>query len=148
MANGCYRTNYSPTIEAGAVLVPPEGEPVMLGGPEAEPYAREVSAVQRMRAVECFIVPEEEYPGAVILSLPEVFVEALSSRPLVRLGLVGYDIMPHGLFEALRNAFPAAEFVDLSRDYEILRAIKSRAEIAMLAHAFEIGAEGLRAAMP
>jgi Xaa-Pro aminopeptidase len=148
MANGCYLTNYWPTIEAGAVLVPPEGEPVLLGGPEAEPYAREVSAVQRMRAVSCFIVPEEEYPGAVILSLPEVFAEALRGQPLRRLGLVGYDIMPLGLYDALRNAFPAAEFIDLSRDYEMLRAVKSEAEIAMLAHAFDIGAEGLRAAMP
>jgi Xaa-Pro aminopeptidase len=148
MANGCYLTNYWPTIEAGAVLVPPEGEPVLLGGPEAEPYAREVSAVQRMRAVDCFIVPEEEYPGAVILSLSEVFAEALRGQPLRRLGLVGHDIMPHGLFEALRNAFPAVKFIDLSRDYEMLRAVKSEAEIAMLAHAFENGAEGLRAAMP
>jgi Xaa-Pro aminopeptidase len=80
MANGCYLTNYWPTIEAGAVLVPPEGETVLLGGPEAEPYAREVSAVQRMRAVACFIVPDEEYPGAVILSLPEAFAEALRGR--------------------------------------------------------------------
>ena len=148
MANGCYLTNYWPTIEAGAVLVPPEGEVVLLGGPEAEPYASEVSAVQRMRAVSCFIVPEEEYPGAVILSLPEVFAEALGGRPLRRLGLVGYDILPHGLFEALRDAFPAAEFIDLSRDYEMLRAIKSEAEIAMLAHAFDIGAAGLQAAIP
>jgi Xaa-Pro aminopeptidase len=148
MSNGCYLTNYWPTIEAGAVLVPPEGAPVLLGGPEAEPYAREVSAVQRMRAVDCFIVPEEEYPGAVILSLPQVIAEALGSRPLRKLGLVGYSIMPHGLFEALRNAFPVVEFIDLSREYEMLRAVKSEAEIAMLAHAFEIGAEGLRAAIP
>jgi Xaa-Pro aminopeptidase len=148
MSNGCYLTNYWPTIEAGALLVPPEGEPVLLGGPEAEPYAREVSAVQRMRAVDCFIVPEEEYPGAMILSLPEVFAEALGSRPLLRLGLVGYDIMPLGLFQALRSAFPAVEFVDLSREYEMLRAIKSEAEIAMLAHAFDIGAAGLQAAIP
>jgi Xaa-Pro aminopeptidase len=84
MSNGCYLTNYWPTIEAGAALVPPEGEAVLLGGPEAEPYAREVSAVQRMRAVSCFIVPEEEYPGAVILSLPEVFAEALRGRPAGR----------------------------------------------------------------
>jgi Xaa-Pro aminopeptidase len=146
MANGCYLTNYWPTIEAGAVLVPPDGEAVLLGGPEAEPYAREVSAVQRMRAVECFIVPEEEYPGAVILSLPQVFAEAMGGRPLRRLGLVGYDILPHGLFEALRDAFPVVEFIDLSREYEMLRAVKSEAEMAMLAHAFDIGAAGLKAA--
>ena len=148
MSNGCYLTNYWPTIEAGAVLMPLDGEAVLLGGPEAEPYAREVSAVQRMRPVSCFIVPEEEYPHAVILSLPQVFAEALGGKPLRKLGLVGYDIMPHGLFEALREAFPDAEFVDLSREYEMLRAIKSEAEIAMLAHAFDIGAAGLRAAMP
>jgi Xaa-Pro aminopeptidase len=148
MADGCYLTNYWPTIEAGAVLVPLDGEPLLLGGPEAQEYAREVSAVQQQRAVDAFVVPEEEYPGAVILSLPAVFAEALRGRPLQRLGLVGLGVMPHGLFESLRHAFPAVEFVDLSRDYVMLRAIKSEAEIAMLAHSFEIGAAGLRAAIP
>ena len=73
MYNGCYLTNYWPTIEPGAVLVTLEEEPILLGGPEAAPYAREVSKIPTLRSVECFIVPEEEYPGATIYSLADIF---------------------------------------------------------------------------
>jgi Xaa-Pro aminopeptidase len=84
----------------------------------------------------------------VILSLPDVFNEALGGRPLRRLGVVGLDSMPHGLATAIHRAFPNVEMVDMSRDYEVMRAVKSEAEIAMAGRAFDIGAEGLKAAIP
>jgi Xaa-Pro aminopeptidase len=148
MYNGCYLTGYWPTIESGAVLVPREGQPLLLGGPEASPYAKEVSAIQEMRSAECFMVPEEEYPGAVILSLPEIFTEALQGKALKRLGLVGYDIVPYGIIQDLIRAFPSAEFVDLTREYTLMRAVKSNAEIAIMSACFDLGAEGLQAAIP
>jgi Xaa-Pro aminopeptidase len=148
MANGCYLTGYWPTIEPGGVLVPADGEPLLLGGPEAQTYACEVSAVRTYRVVDVFLVPEEEYPAATILTLPELLEKATGGRSLRRLGIVGYEVMPHGLFETIRRAIPATALVDLSREYEMLRAAKSQAEIAMMAHAFDVGAEGLRAAMP
>jgi Xaa-Pro aminopeptidase len=148
MANGCYLTGYWPIIESGGVLLPLEGEPLLLGGPEAAPYAREVSAIQNLRAVDVFLVPEEEYPGAVIQTLPEVLAEALGDRPLRRLGVVGYGVMPHGLAVAMHEALPGVEFVDMTREYEVMRAIKSEAEIAVMRYALEAGAEGLKAAIP
>lgn len=148
MSNGCYLSGYWPTIETGGVLLPPDGEPLLLGGPEAAPYAREVSAIQNLRAVDVFLVPEEEYPGAVIQTLPEVFAEALGSKPLRRLGIVGYGVMQHGLAVAMQEALPGVEFVDMTRAYEVMRAIKSEAEIAVMRYAFEAGAEGLKAAIP
>ena len=147
MCNGCYLTNYWPTIESGAVLVPIEGEPLLLGGPEAIPYADEVSMVKEKRSVECFIVPEEEYPGAVIHSMPEIFHEAMGGRPLQRVGVVGYSRIPFGIMETLTKGLPSVEFVDLTRDYVLLRAIKSESEISVMAKSFEIGNEGLRAAV-
>jgi len=148
MYNGCYLTGYWPTIESGAILVPKEGQPFLLGGPEASPYAKEVSAIQEMRSAECFMVPEEEYPGAVILSLAEVFKDALKGKPLNRLGLVGYNIIPHGIMQDLLKTFPSAKFIDMTRDYTLMRAVKSEAEIAIMSNCFDIGAEGIRAAIP
>ncbi len=148
MSNGYYLSNYWPIIETGGVLLPLEGEPLLLGGPEAAAYAREVSVIQNLRAVDVFLVPEEEYPGAVIQTLPEVLAEALGKRPLRRLGVVGYGVMQHGLAVAMHEALPGVEFVDMTREYEVMRAIKSEAEIAVMGYAFEMGAEGLKAAIP
>ena len=148
MYNGCYLTNYWPTIEPGAVLVPLESEPIVLGGPEAAPYTREVSAIQTLMAIECFIVPEEEYPGAVIYSIKDAFSEALGGKPLKRLGMVGYDITPYGTVKQLQNALPNVDFVDITREYTVMRAVKTPAEIKLLGRAFDIGAEGLKAALP
>jgi Xaa-Pro aminopeptidase len=148
MSNGCYLTGYWPTIETGGVLLALEGEPYLLGGPEAGPYAREVSMIQNLRAIDVFLVPEEEYPGAVIQTLPEVFAEALGKKSLRRLGVVGYGVMQHGLALAMKEALPGIEFVDMTRDYEVMRAIKSEAEIKVMGYAFELGAEGLKAAIP
>jgi Xaa-Pro aminopeptidase len=147
-SNGIFLTNYWPIIEGGGVLVAPEGEPILVGGPEAEAYAREVSVVKTLRAVDALIVPEEEYPGATIVPLAEVFREALRGKPLRRLGIVGLDILPYGLATAVQRAFPGVELVDMSRDYEVMRAVKSEAEIAMMRHSFDIGAEGIKAAIP
>ena len=148
MYNGCYLTNYWPTIESGAVLVPLEGDPLLLGGPEAAPYAKEVSAIQTLRSNECFVVPEEEYPGSVIHSIKDVFAEAMKAKPLKILGMVGYNITPHGVVKQLQEALPGVEFVDITREYTVMRAVKSPAEIKLLERAFEIGAEGLKAAIP
>lgn len=147
-SNGMYLSNYWPIIEAGGVLLALEGEPILVGGPEAEAYAREVSVIQTLRAVDALIVPEEEYPGATIYPLADVFREVMGGRSLHRLGVVGLDILPYGLALAFQQAIPGVEMVDLSRDYEVMRAIKSEAEIAMLAHSFSIGAEGIKAAIP
>jgi len=148
MSNGYFLTGYWPTIETGGVLLPLEGEPLLLGGPEAAPYAREVSAIQNMRAIDVFLVPEEEYPGAVIQTLPEVFDEALSKHRLKRLGMVGYGVMQHGLAMAMHAALPEVEFVDMTREYEVMRAVKSEAEIKVMGYCFDLGAEGILAAIP
>ena len=148
MCNGCYLTNYWPTIEGGAVLVPLEAEPVMLGGPEAEPYAMEVSAITNLKAIECFVVPEEEYPGSVIYSIKDAFTEIMEKKPLKKLGMVGYGVTPYEVVKQLHDALPDVEFVDITREYTVMRAVKSPAEIKLMERAFAIGAEGLKAALP
>lgn len=38
VANGWYLTGWCGQFEKGAVLVPIKGEPILLGGPESEPF--------------------------------------------------------------------------------------------------------------
>jgi Xaa-Pro aminopeptidase len=141
--NGFYLSNWVPQFESGAVLVPPEGEPCILGGPESEPFAKQDAAIGKTYNVPIFMVPEEEYPSARILSLGQVFAEELRGRSLRRLGVVGLGVMPHGLYVELSQQLAGVELVDITEPYEQFRVIKSDAEVALIREAFSIAARSL-----
>ena len=97
IGNGWYLTGWCPQFESGAVLVPREGEPLLLGGPESEPFAKQDSAIKATRNFKPFMVPDEEYPASVIIGFPELFAELKKSiGSLKRIGMVGADRMPLG----------------------------------------------------
>ena len=50
IGNGWYLTGWCPQFESGAVLVPRKGAPMLLGGPESEPFARMDSAIKNTRS--------------------------------------------------------------------------------------------------
>jgi hypothetical protein len=62
---------------------------MILGGPESEPFAKLDSAIKETRNFPVFMVPDEEYPNAVISDFPSLFSE-LSSKlgTIKRIGLV------------------------------------------------------------
>jgi Xaa-Pro aminopeptidase len=142
-ANGYYLSNWLPQFESGAVLVPPEGEPAILGGPESEPFAKQDAAIRKTYNVPVFMVPEEEYPYARILSIREVLDEALQGAKVRRLGVVGLGVMPYQLHADLCQQLSDVELVDITEPYEQFRVIKSEAEIALLRESFRIAAAAL-----
>jgi Xaa-Pro aminopeptidase len=142
-ANGFYLSNWVPQFESGAVLVPLEGEPCILGGPESEPFAKQDAAIAKTYNVPIFMVPDEEYPNARILSLGQVFAEELGGRALRRLGIVGLGAMPHALYVELSQQLAGVELVDVTEDYERQRVIKSDAEVSLIREAFSIAARSL-----
>jgi Xaa-Pro aminopeptidase len=142
-ANGFYLSNWVPQFESGAVLVPPEGEPCILGGPESEPFAKQDAAIRKTYNVPIFMVPEEEYPSSRIVSLKDVFSEELRGRALRRLGVVGLGVMPHGLHDELTRQLPGIEMVDITEDYERFRVVKSDAEVDHIRQAFSMAAHSL-----
>ena len=79
IGNGWYLTGWCPQFESGAVLAPRKGEPIILGGPESEPFAKLDSAIAETRNFPVFMVPDEEYPNADIIDFPKLFAE-LNSR--------------------------------------------------------------------
>ena len=97
IANGWYLTGWCPQFESGAVLVPRNGTPLLLGGPESEPFAKQDSAVKETRNFPVFMVPDEEYPAATIIDFPKLFAELNQTIGTVkRIGIVGADQMPYG----------------------------------------------------
>ena len=75
VANGWYLTGWCGQFEKGSVLIPVNGEPILLGGPESEPFAKMNSAITKVRCFPVFMVPDEEYPNATIIYFSQLNTE-------------------------------------------------------------------------
>lgn len=139
IGNGWYLTGWCPQFESGAVLVPRTGEPMLLGGPESEPFAKLDSAITETRNFPVFMVPDEEYPNATIIDFPSLFKELNAKLGTVRrVGLVGAGRMPADCHRQIVEGFKGVELVDITGDYVQLRFDKSEWEMAQIASAFQL----------
>jgi Xaa-Pro aminopeptidase len=130
IANGWYLTGWCPQFEKGAVLVPVEGNALLLGGPESEPFAQMASAIKETRCFPVFMVPDEEYPNAVIIDFKKLDDELKSKGTVLkRIGFVGTATIPHQVYNDFIKGFTGVEIVDITDAYETMRAYKSPWEV-------------------
>jgi len=147
IANGWYLSGWCPQFESGAVLVPAEGEAMILGGPESEPFARLDAAIRQTRNIPVFMVPEEEYPMAKISSFAEIFEEVFKGKEVRRIGVVGMNKIPYAIYSQIQKELAGIELVDITEAFEELRVIKSAWERRMIRKAFAIAEVGFKALM-
>lgn len=146
IANGWYLTGWCPQFESGAVLVPRKGTPLLLGGPESEPFAKQDSAVKETRNFPVFMVPDEEYPAATIIDFPQLFAELNANLGAVkRIGIVGGDRMPYGCWKGITDGFVGVEIADITNEFLNLRYHKSPWEIEQIRAAFQLADLGYEA---
>src|SRR3990167_7995094 len=139
IGNGWYLTGWCPQFESGAVLIPKVGKPIILGGPESEPFAKLDSAITETRNFPVFMVPDEEYPNAVIIDFPKLFAELNSTLGKIkRVGLVGGGRMPADCYRQIVEGFAGVEIIDITEDFVKLRYIKSQWEIRQIREAFKL----------
>jgi len=139
VANGWYLTGWCPQFEKGCVLLPLEGEPLLLGGPESEPFAKMSSAITETRNFPPFMVPDEEYPNAKISTFETLSVEMAEKEiPMGLIGIVGTASLPHNVYTQFEDGFSSSELVDITDEYEELRAHKSAWEVQNIREAFAL----------
>jgi Xaa-Pro aminopeptidase len=143
--NGRYLTGWCPSVERGAVIVSSHCEPFLVGGPEAGPYARLESAIKETISSLVFMVPEEEYPGADLLSFSQITRKYFQDRKIRKVGLVGINTVPHLIYSQLARELGDAEIVDVTHDFERLRYVKSEWEMQMTATAYAAADDGWQA---
>ncbi len=137
IADGWYLTGWCPQFEKGAVLVPVNGEAMLLGGPESEPFAKMSSAITETRCFVPFMVPEEEYPNATISTFETLFDElAEKGITFKRVGIVGTSYFPYSVYVQFQAGFKGVELVDITDDYDKFRYVKSPWEIENIRKAF------------
>ncbi|MGI6335666.1 MAG: M24 family metallopeptidase [Eubacteriales bacterium] len=139
VANGWYLTGWCGQFEKGSVLVPIEGEPILLGGPESEPFAQMNSAITKVRCFPVFMVPNEEYPNANIIDFAQLDAELKAEGTVLRrIGVVGDAAIPYRVYVDFQAGFKDVEMVDITDEYETLRAYKSPWEIEQVRAATEM----------
>ena len=97
VANGWYLTGWCGQFEKGAVLVGRDGTTMLLGGPESEPFAKQDSAITDVRCFPVFMVPDEEYPLATIISFADLHSPSFNmipfSKPVTISSVIGMSIL-------------------------------------------------------
>ena len=139
LANVRYLSDYWPLFETGGVFVPDKGEPILLIGPESEDLAVNRSKIKKIRKlIEYRESAEPDYPELQVSTFKDIFSEGMKGRPVRRLGIVGYSILPLSIYESIKKTIPDAEIVKADDIVIKLRTIKSPAEIALMKKAFHI----------
>jgi len=138
-ANVRYLSDYWPIFETAGVLIPSQGDLMLLIGPESETFAEGRSKIKKIRKIlEYRESAEPNYPDIGIDSFKSVFEEASNAKKIKRIGIIGYPIMPITVYEAIKKAAPDAEIVKADDIMTDMRIIKSENEIALLKEGFRI----------
>lgn len=137
-----YLSDYWPAFETAGVLIPKEGEPILIIGPESMTYASERSMIKKIRRILVFRESSDpEYPGAKLDSFNTVLDEVLNGNKLRSIGIVGWSLIPNTIFQALSNAVKAYGKANIFKADKILtdiKAIKSENELECMREAYRI----------
>jgi len=138
MANVRYLSEYWPTFEAAAVLVPAEGEAVLLVGPESGLYAAQRSHFKNIEMmIEYRESAEPNYPGMTFPSYKDIVAKYVPNG-IKRLGIVGWAITPLPVYLSLKAQYPDVELVKADMTFQPLRFVKSENELRCMRKAFHI----------
>jgi Xaa-Pro aminopeptidase len=139
-ANVRYLSDHWPIFETAGVIVPKEGEPILLIGPEAEPFAVDRSRIKKIRKmIEYRESAEPDYPDIPVSSFREIFGEVSGGKGIRRLALGDYAILPMPVFNGVKKALGEnGELIRAEWIIAEMRAVKSEEEIAMIQEAHRI----------
>lgn len=133
-----YFSDYWPSFETAGVLVPREGKPYLLIGPESQTYATDRSRIPDIRLLKAFRESSEpEYPGKPLDTFASVFAE-LGYTPK-RIGVAGLPLMTIGVWKALVEYMGDADsIVKADALVNDLRMHKTETELACMREAARI----------
>lgn len=138
-ANVRYFSEYWPIFESAGVIIPADGDPILLIGPESGTFARDHSVIPDIRKILYYReAAEPDYPDIEIDTFEGVFKSLNGGKGVKRLGLAGTTAMPVSVYEAIKASVPNTEIVKADDIMYELRAIKSANEIAVLQEGFRV----------
>ncbi len=133
-----YLSDYWPSFETAGVLVPVEGKPYLLIGPESFTYASDRSVIPDIRLLKAFRESSEpEYPGKPLSTFRSVLDEA-GIKTVRKFGIAGMGLITVGVYNAVAESLPESRIVKADNLLNDLRMIKSENELNCQRRAAEI----------
>lgn len=140
-----YFADYWPSFETAAVLIPAEGAPALIIGPESLTYASSRSRISRIiQMMEFRESSQPDYPGS---KLP-VWADVVAEYRLRRIGLANWFLFPYQMMVDLAAAMGGMDKIVPADD--LIRPIymkKSAEEIACLRAAAVASEAGFKAVL-
>ena len=137
-----YYSDYWPSFETAAVLIPAVDKPALIAGPESLTFAAARTKMDRIIQMMDFRESSQpDYPGSKLPVWKDIFEEFKPKK----LGIAGWHMFPHTMMEDLRVAAGACEIVNAD---EVIRSIcikKSENELNCLREAARISELGFKA---
>lgn len=139
-ANVRYLSDHWPIFETAGVLIPAQGEAILLIGPEAGPFAGDRSRIPKIRLmVEYRESAEPDYPGIPVSTFKQVFDEVSGGKGVRTLALGDYSILPMPVYDGIVNALgKRGKLVRAEWIISDMRTVKSELEIRMIREAHRI----------
>lgn len=139
-----YYSDYWPSFETAGVLISEKDADSLLIGPESRTFAAARSKLPRIiRMMDFRESSQPAYPGATLATWKGVLAEY---RPK-RLGIAGWDLIPHTIFENIREAADGTEIVNADDLVRGVTRAKSAAELECLREAARISELGFKAVL-
>ena len=140
-----YFSNYWPSFETAGVLIPQDGDAILLIGPESYTYASDRSKINEIYRLKAFRESSEpEYPGEKLKTFTDVIDKLMSGKSVKRFGVAGLPLMTIGVYEALSDALSKHGNIEIEKADKVVNDIrmhKTEAEIECMRAAARITAE-------
>ena len=136
-----YYSNYWPSFESAMVLIPLQGDPILLIGPESMTLAEYWSVIPRIERLKLLRESSEpEYPGEKLNTLYNLFGESLKVDSNRRIGLCGYPMMYAPVYKGICEAASAFGCEVVRSEQLVIRQkmIKTPQEIEIMRFASKI----------
>ena len=137
-----YFSDYWPSFETAGVLIPVEGSPKLLIGPESYTYASDRSRISDIRLLKSFRESSEpEYPGKTLDTFDSVIKECVGNLQIKTFGVAGLPLLTVGIYKDLCETLNKYGDVKLEKADHIVSAIrmfKTENELACMRIAAEI----------
>ncbi len=145
-----YLTNFWAVFDFVGVLVPQTGAPILLtGGPESYDFAKKFAQIDDVRVHPMYVetsAPEWDKPTNPY-DFTMILGELRDRAPIRRIGIANVNTLPHVIYSDIEKGAAGAEIVPAEDIVMGLRAVKSKAEIALIREACLITEEAVKDAV-
>jgi len=140
-ANVRYLSNFWAVFDFVSVLVPREGDAILLtGGPESYDFAVQFSQIDDIRIHPLYVetaAPEWDKPTDTF-DFSMILDEIRAKQPVKTIGIANANIIPHAIMQDVQNGAQGAKFVEAQAVMNAARLIKSNNEINLLREGYRI----------